>query len=147
MKAYAIHLIAILILLTACGSKNSAQTNSDDDYYDDEYEEGFATESNFKNELSEAEPKLGLIQKFKNNRLKTHQFRDARTGIVVSSSNYPSDWEVISKPTYTLDQKLPIFLTQIQGPNNLKSFNTPLKVHISYQNPQSYQFMQNSGTA
>lgn len=147
MKAYAIHLITILILVTACGNNNSAQTNTDDDYYDDEYKEGVATESGDKIDFSETEPKLGLSQKVKKKKLETHQFRDARTGIVVSSSNYPADWEVISKPTYTLDQKLPVFLTQIQGPNNLKSFNTPLKVHISYQNPQTYQFMKNASVA
>lgn len=60
MKAYAIHLITILILVTACGNNNSAQTNTDD-----EYEEGVATESGDKNDFSEAEPKLGLIQKVK----------------------------------------------------------------------------------
>ena len=79
--------------------------------------------------------------------LKTHRFMDARTGLVISTAEYPSDWEVISKPSYTLDQKIPVFLVQVQGPNNLKTFNTPIKVHISYDNPQTYQFMAQSSIA
>lgn len=74
-----------------------------------------------------------------------HIFIDANTGLTVSSSVYPSDWEVISRPTYTMDQKIPVFLIQIQGPDNLKAFNTPLKFHLSYQNPQTARFMSNSG--
>tara|TARA_B100000949_G_C14288205_1_gene455544 strand:- start:1562 stop:2770 length:1209 start_codon:yes stop_codon:yes gene_type:complete len=145
MKAHAIHLIISLTLLSACGNKNSTQANTNFDDYG--YEEGFATESDYENEPYETEPKSGFFEKFGKKKLKTHQFRDARTGLVVSSSNYPSDWRVISKPSYTMDQKLPVFLTQIEGPNNLKSFNTPLRVHISYQNPQTYQFMKNSTAA
>lgn len=76
---------------------------------------------------------------------KEHTFIDANTGLTVSSSVYPSDWEVISRPSYTMDQKIPIFLIQIQGPDGLKAFNTPLKVHYSYQNPQTARFMINSG--
>ena len=79
--------------------------------------------------------------------LKTHEFRDARTGLVVSRSTYPANWRVISKPTYTLDQKLPVFLVQTEGPDNLKTFNTPLRVHLSYQSPQTYQLMAGSGMA
>ncbi len=73
-----------------------------------------------------------------------HEFIDARTGLAVNSTTYPGDWEVISKPVYTIDQKIPTFLIQIQGPNNLKSFNTPIKFHISYQHPQTTQFMRNT---
>ncbi len=76
-----------------------------------------------------------------------HSFIDANTGLTVSSSVYPSDWEVISRRTYTMDQKIPVFLIQIQGPDNLKAFNTPLKFHLSYQNPQTARFMMNSGMA
>ncbi|PXX27225.1 hypothetical protein [Arenibacter sp. ARW7G5Y1] len=147
MKAYAIRLILILSLLSACGNKNSPHANTDFDAYDNGYEEDFTTESNFETEPSKTESKLGFFEKLGKKKLKTHQFRDARTGLVVSSSNYPADWTVISKPNYTMDQKIPIFLTQIQGPNNLKSFNTPLRAHISYQNPQTYQFMRNSTAA
>ncbi len=74
-----------------------------------------------------------------------HAFTDANTGLTVSTSPYPSDWEVISRPSYTLDQKIPVFLIQIQGPDNLKAFNTPIKYHLSYQNPQTARFMSNSG--
>jgi len=125
MKTKAFYLIFILTVVISCGNKNSTQTD-------------------FENQHVETASTIGFNEEFNSKKLKPHSFRDARTGIVVSSSSYPSDWNVISKPNYTLDQKLPIFLTQIQGPNNLKSFNTPMKVHISYQNPQTYQFMRNS---
>ena len=75
---------------------------------------------------------------------KAHQFRDARTGIVVNTAEYPASWDVISKPIYTMDQKFPTFLIQIEGPNHLHTFNTPIKPYISYQNPQTYQFMTNA---
>ncbi|MCK0132637.1 hypothetical protein MWU59_14105 [Flavobacteriaceae bacterium F08102] len=145
MKTYTIHLIFMFVLVTACGNKNSS--NSDFDYYDDEYEEGFSSESSIEIDRSETESKMGFFDRLTRKKLKPHRFRDARTGIVVSSSSYPSNWKVISKPSYTIDQKLPVFLTQIQGPNNLKSFNTPMKVHVSYQNPQTYQLMRNSAAS
>ena len=88
-----------------------------------------------------------LSDDFQGNSTKIHELRDARTGIVVCSAEYPSDWEVISKPTYTLDQKLPTFLIQIQGPNNLKTFNTPIKFHIAYQSEFMAQVMRQSEMA
>jgi len=120
--------------MSACGNRNSAQPDPEDEYR--------RTEASY-----EPESKSGFFDSFSKKKLKPHQFRDARTGLVVSSSNYPPDWKVISKPNYTIDQKLPVFLTQIQGPHNLKSFNTPMNVHISYQNPQTYQFMHKATTA
>ena len=150
MKTTAIHLIFLLTLISACRNNNTTQTDTDFDYYDNEYDEGYTTDSNFENEANniaksyETEAKSGFFEKLSSKKLKTHYFRDARTGLVVSSADYPSNWEVISKPNYTMDQKLPVFLTQIQGPNNLKSFNTPIRIHVSYQNPQTYQFMKNS---
>ena len=150
MKTTAIHLIFLLTLISACRNNNTTQTDTDFDYYDNEYDEGYTTDSNFENEANniaksyETESKSGFFEKLSSKKLKTHYFRDARTGLVVSSADYPSNWEVISKPNYTMDQKLPVFLTQIQGPNNLKSFNTPIRIHVSYQNPQTYQFMKNS---
>lgn len=74
----------------------------------------------------------------------THQLRDARTGLIVSSATYPSAWQVISKPSYTIDQKLPSFLIQITGPDNLQSFNTPVTYHVHYQDPQMAQWMYNT---
>ena len=73
-----------------------------------------------------------------------HHLRDARTGLVVSSTEYPSDWKVISKPSYTIDQKLPAFLIQITGPENLQSFNTPVTYHFHYQDPQLADLIYNT---
>lgn len=76
---------------------------------------------------------------------KVHEFRDAHTGMVVNSTQYPSDWKVISKPIYTVDQKIPDFLVQIEGPHHLKTFNTPAKFFVYYQNPQLAQLMAQNG--
>ena len=84
---------------------------------------------------------------FQISRKKTHQLRDARTGMVVQSTEYPSNWKVISKPIYTLDQKIPDFLVQIEGPNHLKTFNTPTNFHVSYQSQQLTQMMSQYGMA
>ncbi|NDV42555.1 hypothetical protein [Flagellimonas sediminis] len=84
---------------------------------------------------------------FQTNRKKTHQLRDARTGMVVQSTEYPSNWKVISKPIYTIDQKIPDFLVQIEGPNHLKTFNTPTKFHVYYQSQQLTQMMSQNGMA
>ncbi|WP_418499239.1 hypothetical protein [Flagellimonas sp.] len=75
---------------------------------------------------------------------KVHHLRDARTGLVVNSAEYPSDWKVISKPIYTIDQKLPTFLIQITGPDHLQSFNTPITYHVDYQDPQMAEAMYNT---
>ena len=88
--------------------------------------------------------KEGFFERLTNKPLKTHEFRDARTGMVVNSAQYPSNWNVISRPIYTMDQKLPLFLTQIEGPNNLKTFNTPIKFYLHYQNPQMNEYMRQS---
>lgn len=72
---------------------------------------------------------------------RVHNLRDVRTGLVVNSTEYPSNWKVISKPSYTIDQKLPTFLIQITGPDHLKSFNTPIAYHVNYQDPQMAQLM------
>ncbi|KJD33784.1 hypothetical protein PK35_03250 [Tamlana nanhaiensis] len=93
------------------------------------------------NESSQKKSLFGFL----GNKKKTHAFRDARTGLVVNSTEYPSDWQVISKPIYTIDQKLPVFLTEIQGPNNLKSFNTPIKLFLHYPNYQTEQMMRQYG--
>ena len=110
-------------------------------------EPDFENEEGFDTEIDQSNPKKDDFFNNSGKRgMKTHKFRDARTGLIVNSTEYPASWKVISKPTYTIDQKLPVFLIQTTGPNNLKSFNTPMKIHISYQNPQTYQFMQNSST-
>ncbi|KQC30245.1 hypothetical protein [Flagellimonas eckloniae] len=154
-----------LTLFNSCITINKDPENENKPYYeeeerylDEEYdiinenepfeEPNFENEEGFDEEIHQHNPKKnGFFDDFGERGMKIHEFRDARTGLVVNSTEYPVSWKVISKPTYIIDQKLPVFLIQTTGPNNLKSFNTPMKVHISYQNPQTYQFMQNSSVA
>lgn len=151
-----------LTLFNSCITINKDPENENRPYYeeeerylDEEYdiayenepseEPNFENEEGFSEEIHQHNPKKdSFLDNFGESGMKTHEFRDARTGLVVNSTEYPASWKVISKPTYTIDQKLPVFLIQTTGPNNLKSFNTPIKVHISYQNPQTYHFMENS---
>lgn len=86
-----------------------------------------------------------IFDKFINGpEMKKHDLVDARTGLVVSSTEYPADWQVISKPSYTIDQKLPTFLVQVTGPGHLQSFNTPITFHMNYEDPQMVQYLANS---
>lgn len=77
---------------------------------------------------------------------KTHEFRDAKTGLAVFSVDYPSSWKVVSKPTYSSDRDFPYFQYQIKGPNGLKAFNGPNNNYISYSNPQIEQLSRINGT-
>ena len=58
--------------------------------------------------------------------MKVHEFRDARTGLVVSRTSYPADWTVISKPIYTFDAKVPSHLIQIEGPDPVARSSGPV---------------------
>ncbi|WP_396591629.1 hypothetical protein [Allomuricauda sp. R78024] len=143
-----------LMLFNSCITINKSPEDENESHYEEEdiaYENEAFEEPSFENEegfdteiLQHNSKKDGFFDNFGERGMKIHEFRDARTGLVVNSTEYPASWKVISKPTYIIDQKLPVFLIQTTGPNNLKSFNTPIKVHISYQNPQTYHFMENS---
>ncbi len=150
--------LSILVLLFGC--KNNQ--NDNESYYEDSYYEDYENEDNDYYSEASITPNDQYPQSqqvsyqssssksggFFNGRKKTHQFRDARTGLVVNSADYPSNWQVISKPTYTIDQKMPLFLMQVQGPDNLKTFNTPIHFYLHYTNPQTAQWMsQYSSTA
>lgn len=147
--------LSVLVLVFGCkqGSQNENDNSYEDSYYDDyeseigedEYYEEAPDYPNQQDQQTaqvnyKAEQSSGY--RFSGGSKKMHQFVDARTGLVVNSTSYPSNWQVISKPIYTMDQKMPLFLMQIQGANNLKSFNTPAKFHIHYTNPQTAQWMQ-----
>lgn len=82
---------------------------------------------------------------FSTSRVKTHEYKDGKTGIVVSQSDFPSDWEVMSRPLYEIDPEIPTFQYQIQGPSNLRIFNSPVKMNYSAQNPQYGQQLQAYG--
>lgn len=82
---------------------------------------------------------------FFQNSTKTHYFVDAKTGLVVYQKAFPSDWEVVSKPSYDLDKDFPIFLYRIQNQHGLKAFNTPMCQFVALQNQQYAQLMKNYG--
>ena len=169
MKRLSLFLFSIILTCLSCRNHQkeshyntpyddiSIRNNGEfDDDYDDELQEAPDLDGADQyrvldeNENSAPSPKTnkkeGFLSKiFGRNNLKDHDFKDAHTGLVVYSSKYPSDWQIISKPTYTIDQKIPVFLFQIQGPHNLKVFNTPLSVYVAYHNPQTYQFMAQNG--
>jgi hypothetical protein len=143
MKNVIVYFSLITSTLYSCGNQNPQAINkTTGSYYSENQDENLLSKQ--VNATYNEEETTGFFSSAPSNSFKTHQFRDVRTGLVVSTTKYPSDWNVVSKPSYIVDQKLPIFLIQIKGPNNLKTFNTPLKVHIAYDNPQTYQFMANS---
>ena len=132
--------LLLSMVLTSCLGR---QQETNKNYYDRDYPD---TEESYREGLSEFSDKpevntRGFLKDLQRNAFKTHQFRDIRTGMVVRSSEYPSSWNVISKPSYTMDQKIPLFLMQIEGPNNLKTFNTPLQIHFQFSNPQMAQYL------
>lgn len=125
-------------LKMACKNPN-ANNYVNSDYI--EYEDSNYGEPEL-NQVSLAQKNKNFVSSTYTKGKKKHHLRDARTGLLVNTAEYPANWKVISKPMYTVDQKLPMFLMQIQGPNNLKTFNTPIKIYIDYPNPQMAQWMQ-----
>jgi hypothetical protein len=135
MKSKIPFILIALMLKLSCQNQPSDQKDSAD--FDGDF-----TQSHVELTPKSQEKKDGFFKAMFSGGTKTHEFRDARTGIVVVKSEYPADWTVISKPVYTMDQKLPMFLMQVQGPNNLQGFNTPIQFNIDYANPQIRQWMQ-----
>lgn len=74
-----------------------------------------------------------------------HYFVDGKTGLVVFHQEFPSDWEIMSRPTYNLDNDFPSFLHLKQNKNGMKAFNTPIQQFVAFQNPYSAQMMRNNG--
>ena len=158
MKRVSIFMLPMLIIFLACGNRQKERHyNQEENRYAD-YDEDYRNNEprdpmheylnvNYDNEyeLKESSKRSKTKRFFSNNLrqkgLKIHELKDARTGLIVRTTVYPADWQVISKPYYTIDQKIPMFLTQVQGPNHLKSFNTPINFHIQYNNPQIVQYL------
>ncbi len=158
MKRASIFILPMLIIFLACGNRQKEKhynqeengyADYNEDYRDNEHEapmyETLDVNYDDENELKESskrgESKGFFSEKLGQKGLKVHELKDARTGLIVRSSEYPADWQVISKPYYTIDQKIPRFLMQVQGPNHLKSFNTPINFHVQYNNPQIVQYL------
>jgi len=155
-------LAAVLIVITAsCGNRKRNFDDSHEGYYDEEfYEEDEGGEYDEEGNYEEAyyeegergAPRESRYQQRQGkkssgwgrvfgSRTKTHQFRDAKTGLVVKDYEYPASWKVISRPTYDLSPQLPNFLIQIEGPNGLKAFNTPLKYYVFYSDPNLFGYL------
>jgi len=133
MKTKIIFLILAVFLKTACKNSNENISNYSEN-------QGYYSELD-DNQTSSQKNEKGFLASMFNNKTREHSLKDARTGLVVNTAKYPANWKVISKPVYTIDQKIPMFLMQIEGPNNLKTFNTPIKLYIDYSNPQMAQWM------
>ncbi len=134
--------LSIFLALSLCSCMGRQEHQGENQYHGDslKYEAAYGEAIPGHTTFPEAE-KQGFFDRFNTTSPKTHTFRDARTGLVVQTSDYPSDWKVISKPLYTFDQKLPNFLVQVEGPNNLKHFNTPFKFYFTFSNPQMNQYV------
>ncbi|WOD44653.1 hypothetical protein [Hwangdonia lutea] len=148
-------ILSVLVFTLSCkeNTQNSNTSYYEDDFYEEtenyleedgfDYEERTEDYSEYSNVNGHQKPtqKKGLLKSIFGGGKKSHDFVDARTGLVVNSAKYPANWQIISKPIYTLDQKIPMHLVQIQGPGNLKTFNTPIYFYIHYPNPQISQWM------
>lgn len=143
MRSQFIFFAFTLFVLTACNGEITRKDQGN----------SYTAASGFgysKNEVDANEDHAGtedLISKTSEENKTIHKFVDARTGLVVYRSEFPSSWEVISKPSYSMDQKLPTFLMQIQGPDHLKYFNIPQTIYLSYDDPQTNQYFRNSSMA
>lgn len=74
-----------------------------------------------------------------------HYFVDGKTGLVVFEKDYPSDWDILSQPTYNLDNDFPTFLYLMQNKNGMKAYNSPIYQYVAFQNPQYAQMMRAYG--
>lgn len=77
---------------------------------------------------------------------KTHEFRDPKSGLLVSSVSYPADWEIQTRAEYKIDPMIPVFRYQIKDADGLQLFNTAMKLHYTSDDPQVERMMRNSGT-
>lgn len=92
-----------------------------------------------------ADANIGVDIEFFTKKAKTHYFVDGKTGLVVYQKEYPSDWDIVTKPIYNLDNDFPTFLYLMQNNKGMKAFNSPIHQFVSFQNPQYAQMMQNYG--
>lgn len=74
-----------------------------------------------------------------------HYFVDGKTGLVVFEKKYPSDWDILSQPTYNLDSDFPTFLYLMQNKNGMKAYNSPIYQYVAFQNPQYAEVMRGYG--
>ncbi|RDY60166.1 hypothetical protein [Flagellimonas nanhaiensis] len=146
MKIKLLSICIVASLFFSC-KNNAPQSFSEENYHEDYAEEQetmeedtFFTDNQSEEAIEKKESWFNRLTKSAGG-YKTHHLRDMRTGLIVQTSKYPSDWNVISKPIYTFDQKVPTFLIQIEGPNNLKTFNTPTKLYMHYHNPEVAQMV------
>lgn len=77
---------------------------------------------------------------------KTYELKDPKSGLLVSTTSYPSHWEVQTKAEYKIDPMIPVFRYQIKDADGLQVFNTAMKMHYTSNDPQVEQMMRRSGT-
>ncbi len=76
---------------------------------------------------------------------KTYEFKDPKSGLLVSTAKYPADWQIVTKAEYEIDPIIPAFRYQIKDADGMQAFNTPLKMHYAATNPQYEQMMRQYG--
>ncbi len=157
MKVNILFILVALALTASCGNRNSNNTNFDDEFFE-EYldEDGEFDEEAFFEDYPDGPPAEKMAYSEKKNqkksglkglfgkRTRTHSFRDPKSGLVVKNYEYPADWKVISRAMYDLSPQLPNFLIQIEGPDGLKAFNTPVKYHVIYSDPNLRAYLPES---
>lgn len=151
MKFSIILAAALIAIATSCGDRNREYRDDDYDDYEgeyayDEYDEDAPAEpwANSQQNRAPREARNSERRGFFSKRTKVHSFRDPKTGIVVKNYNYPANWNVISRANYDLSAQLPNFLIQIEGPKGLKAFNTPIKYHVIYSDPNLQAYLPES---
>ena len=110
--------IVVAVILKACGPENQSSTDNDS---------------------------ANISFSIFGDSEKTFEFKDPKSGLLVSTAKYPSDWQILSKAEYKNDPIIPAFRYQIKDENGMQAFNTSLKMHTASSNPRTEQMMRNAG--
>ncbi|WP_190810902.1 hypothetical protein [Flagellimonas sp. S3867] len=84
---------------------------------------------------------FGMFQNAK----RPHAFKDVKTGLTTKTMQFPTEWNVVSRPVYKFDVNFPSFLYQIQNENGLIAFNSETERYYNYSDPYYKQLMSQQG--
>ena len=123
-------------LLFSC--KNEASSH-------EEFQAGSATAGQYESSYVSSEG-VAPVKKTTDPGRKTYRVKDPKTGIVMTTQQYPADWEVVIKPYYTFDDKTPLVRYYIKGPNGINLFNNNPKPYFSVPDTPTGQMLKQYGT-